>query len=150
EVDPPPAGHGHAVTALAFTPEGKLLASSGSDQRIQLWDTVSGSPVPGPSKGGTAWGLAFSADARLLAIATDAGQVELWDMTTGQYSGSPLYRAEQHPGRYGYSLWGISVTGSIAPSSLPPPGPIYTEPGPHPLVCLPPEQPRGTAKSPPD
>jgi WD40 repeat protein len=63
--DPPPAGHGRTVTALAFTPEGKFLA--------------------------------FSADERLLAIATDSGWVELWDMTTGQYSGSPLHRAEQHP-----------------------------------------------------
>ena len=144
------AGHEDAVTGLAFTPDGKLLASGGADWRIRLWDTASGSPIPGPpERGTTIRGLAFSADARLLAIATRSGSIHLWDMTTSQYSGSPLYRPQQHP-YISYSLWGVAVTGSIAPASLPPPGPIYTEPGPHELPDPQPEQPRTASEDPPD
>ena len=144
EADPELTAPRDPVIALAFSPDGKILAAGNAYHGgTRLWDTTSGALLPGPPGDGGVRGLAFSADGRLLAIATDGSTAKLWDMTSGQYSGSPLYRADPHPEGHGHTLYGIAVTGSIAPSSLPPPGPVYTEPGPHPLTSPPPEQPYG-------
>ncbi len=36
------AGHSNAVTALAFSPDGRLLASGGSDMSVVIWDASNG------------------------------------------------------------------------------------------------------------
>ena len=35
-------GHSNLVRAVAFSPDGKALASGSHDRTIQLWDTVTG------------------------------------------------------------------------------------------------------------
>ena len=35
-------GHAGTVTAVAFSPNGKILASGGADQRVRLWDLTTG------------------------------------------------------------------------------------------------------------
>ncbi|KAF9590262.1 hypothetical protein IFM89_032040 [Coptis chinensis] len=50
-------GHRDAVTCLAFSSDGKLLASGGFDGLIQVWDITSGSlkcTLEGPG-GGIEW-----------------------------------------------------------------------------------------------
>ena len=46
-------GHTNSIWALAFSPDGKTLASGSADQTVKLWDTVSGqlreTIVPGES-----------------------------------------------------------------------------------------------------
>src|SRR5205814_6185391 len=47
----PFAGHKGPVTSLAFSKDGKLLATTGSDATIRIWESASGEEIlslPGP------------------------------------------------------------------------------------------------------
>jgi WD40 repeat protein len=66
---------------VAFSPNGKLLASAGSDGTVQLWNPVTGQPVGTPLATGAlngVYGVAFSADGKWLASANSEGIVHLW------------------------------------------------------------------------
>ena len=77
------------VVVLAFTRDGKHLASAARDGRIVVWDVPSGvahSPIDAPR--GTVGGLAWQADGRVLAVNSGptggAGTLCLIDIRTGK------------------------------------------------------------------
>ena len=80
---------------VAFSPDGKLLATAADDGYVRLWNPVTGSPVgkPLPADIGSTGGgcpVAFSPDGELLATAGDDGYVRLWNPVTGSPVGKPL------------------------------------------------------------
>lgn len=79
-------GHGKGVTKVAFSRDGRLLASSGSDNTIKLWDVAARKELR-TLVGHTANvdSMDFSPDSRLLASASDDGGTFLWDTNTGEH-----------------------------------------------------------------
>ncbi len=75
-------GHKDDVRDVVFSPDGKLLASSGDDKdgTIRIWDVRSKKPlrVLEADKDGV-YTLAFSPDGKILASASNDGAARLWD-----------------------------------------------------------------------
>jgi RNA polymerase sigma factor (sigma-70 family) len=77
--------HKDMVSCLAFSSDGKFLASGSEDKTARLWDCTTGKELFRFEGTFTQLdGLAFSPDHRLLAMTTRDQTLRLWDTTTGK------------------------------------------------------------------
>jgi WD40 repeat protein len=78
-------GHRWPVVALAFSPEGKTLASGSADGTVTLWDVPTRRERAAPAgHADIITGLAFSPDGKTLASSSWDGTVRLWEAATGR------------------------------------------------------------------
>ncbi|KAI1854212.1 hypothetical protein JX266_001353 [Neoarthrinium moseri] len=77
-------GHSEPVTAVAFSPDGKLLASASRDHTIRLWNAYTGTHLQ------TLEGhdddvntITFSPNNQILASESSDQTIRIWDVTTG-------------------------------------------------------------------
>jgi dipeptidyl aminopeptidase/acylaminoacyl peptidase len=75
---------GEAIVAMAFAPDGKLLAAA-AHRLIHLWDPATGKEFARlRGHRGEVLSVAFAPDGKTLASADDQGDVRLWEVTSGK------------------------------------------------------------------
>jgi WD40 repeat protein len=81
------AGHTDIVSAIAYSPEGRFLASSGgtTDRTVRIWDASNGQCL-NILQGHTSevWSVAYSPDGQTLVSSSADQTVKLWDVPTGR------------------------------------------------------------------
>ncbi len=77
-------GHAAQVVALAFTSDGKLLASGSVDHTVKIWDALAGTELRA-LKGHdmSVLSVAFSPDDKLIASGSADNTVKVWEVNTG-------------------------------------------------------------------
>jgi WD40 repeat protein/tRNA A-37 threonylcarbamoyl transferase component Bud32 len=92
----PLEGHTDAVKSVAFSPDGKRLASGSEDQTVKVWDTRTGEQLLSrEGHSGAVTGVCFSPDGDRIASASLDGTVKVWD-ARDPAGARPLLNLREH------------------------------------------------------
>ncbi len=103
-IGPSPFRHHADVSAVAVSPDGRLVVSSCQGGEVCLWDASSGAPIwTTPRAPAPVLALAMNAAGTSIASGAKDGSVRLWDPATGKVSltlretGEPVPSVAFHP-----------------------------------------------------
>ena len=88
-------GHTQQVRAVAWSPDGKHIASGSDDQTVQVWSAATGQHVltyHPAQDAGAVFALSWSPDSTRIASGGKGGHVHVWKAATGQQ----LYSYDLH------------------------------------------------------
>ncbi|GHO76562.1 hypothetical protein KSD_43330 [Ktedonobacter sp. SOSP1-85] len=85
-------GHDDTVDAIAWSPDGKRIASGGGDKTVQVWDTAKGDHIfTYREHKGAVEGLAWSPDGKRIASGSYDKTVRVWDVASGGHGFTYVY-----------------------------------------------------------
>ncbi len=101
-------GHSEKIEAIAYSPDGRFIATGSSDRTIKIWEAATGRELRALNSSNTGIkALAYSPDGRVLASSGNDGKLRLWDTASGQeravingHSSSVLALAFSSDGRW--------------------------------------------------
>jgi serine/threonine protein kinase len=79
------SGHANAVSSVAFSPDGRLLASGADDFTVRIWETKTGRAIHHLlGHTGHVFSVTFSPDGKKVASASKDRTAKIWDVSTGK------------------------------------------------------------------
>jgi WD40 repeat protein len=94
-------GHTGDVWGVSYSPDGKRLATSGSDKTARVWDAETGRELFTLLHDDVVWKVAFSPDGKKIATASHDGTAKVWNSATGELLLTLMVRDQ---------LWGVSFS----------------------------------------
>jgi WD40 repeat protein len=79
--------HTNRVSGVAYSPDGKHLATGSRDHTVKVWDAETGEELlslDGHSR--DVWGVAYSPDGKHIASASSDHTVRVWDVALAEHS----------------------------------------------------------------
>jgi WD40 repeat protein len=76
--------HGDTIATVAYSPDGKLLATGSADGWVALWETATGRLVQRLGGEAAIESLAFAPNGKLLAAVCGQAEVAVWDVATAR------------------------------------------------------------------
>ena len=113
-------GHTDVVGSVAFSRDGRMLASASADRTIRIWDARTGKQIGSPLAGhrDDVTQLAFDPDGRMLVSSGEDNTVRFWSLRSHRQVGPPIETGTLSAAPIFSSDGSVLALTSVAPPTL--------------------------------